>query len=142
MPQIVIGNRPLTLDELTRQLNLVDPTKQVIFGPGYMGPVIGPDCYNPIRFYEGVALEFGIYSADHHPKLRPQIVPEVKVEEFIKFLQTIPGSQKEMWKGGIVEFGDDAHVFIGLFGEVPMSVVGIYEDDLGYVTIVSVYGLR
>jgi hypothetical protein len=63
------------------------------------------------------------------------------VDQFLNFLREIPGSSKEMWKGDEMAFTDNSDVYIGLFGEVPMGVVGIYEYDLGegYVTILSVY---
>jgi hypothetical protein len=140
MPQVVIGSRPIAVGQLIALVKLCDPEKQVIFGPGYMGPKLE---FEPIRFDYGVALAFGIYSRDHHPELRVKkyLVPEIKVSQFLEFLNTIPGSEREGWKGGTISFNFDTPVHIGLFGEVPMGVVGVYEGSFS-VTIMSVADLR
>lgn len=128
----------ITLNGLIERLKNCPKKAQVVFGPGYMGPKLD---WHPQRFERGIMLEFGTYAADHNPHLRPEIVPEVTVAEFIRFLEGIPGSERQMWKGGEMIAREHDVVLIGLDGEVGWAITGIVEHDLGngYVTVQSAY---
>lgn len=126
---------PKTVHELSTELERYPSGAQVICGPGYMGPKLE---YHPRRFGGEPMIEFGIFSADKNPDLRPEIVPEVTVEEFMKLLAGIPGSTRECWKGGDVTFVSSQEVYIGLEGEVGLAVVGTtYSKTYNVVSILT-----
>lgn len=126
----------LTLEQLIQQLEKCSADKQVIFGPGYCGP---KSDYAVKRFTGGIMLEFGITHRDHHPHLRPKkyLVPETTVGEYVEFLKSIPGTTREWWKGGTEKFTLQHLCYIGLNGEVPTAVVGVFEGSSS-VTVISV----
>ena len=138
MPQIIIGNRGLTLSGLISLLQNCDPSKTLWVGPGYLAPTKE---WNPRRFDYMIQLEFGCTDWDHNKDLRPKkkdLVPEITVGEYLEWLGTIPGQRRELWKGGDYVAALDSEVCVGLFGEVPMDVVGVHEGRYGDVTLVLV----
>lgn len=137
MTQILIEGRPWKLKRLIGRLQDCSPIKKVICGPGYLVPT---KSFYPSRFMSnGVHLGFGCSSRDHHPHLRPKahLVPEITVEEYIAFLQTIAGQEMEGWKGDHYRFTNDYYCYLGLPGEVGLGVYGVHEGT--DVTIMSAY---